>query len=174
MGFPRQECWSGLPFPSPGDLPDPGINLYLCVSCIGRWVLYHWVTRKAYSKTDHKKPEMWVVPWFLDISRSSPQIVGIIFPLIVQYLSCIWLFATPWTAAHQASLSFTISRSLLKPLSNESVMPSHPLLPPSSLALNQGLLQWVGSFLQVAKVLSFSFSISPSNEYSGMISFRID
>ena len=42
MGFPRQEYWSGLPFPSPGDLPDPGIKLMSHVSCIGRQVLYHW------------------------------------------------------------------------------------------------------------------------------------
>ena len=44
MGFSRQEYWSGLPYPSPGDLPDPGINQAhaFCISCIGRWVLYHW------------------------------------------------------------------------------------------------------------------------------------
>ena len=77
---------------------------------------------------------MGVVPQFLEISRSSPQIVGIIFPLIVQYLSCVWLFVTPWTVAHQASLSFTISWNLLRLMSIESVMPSnnltlcHPLL----------------------------------------------
>ena len=46
MGFPKQECWSGLPFPSPGDLPakDPDQN---CISCIGRWILYHQATREA-------------------------------------------------------------------------------------------------------------------------------
>ena len=61
---------------------------------------------------------------------------------------------------------------------SDAIQPSYPLLPPSSLPFNfsqhQGLFQWVGSSHQVAKVLSFSLSISPSNEYSGLISFRID
>ena len=121
ISFSRGSSWSREKSPS-------------LVSCIGRWILYHWATREACSKTKHKKPEMWVVPQFLEISHSSPQIVGIIFPLIVQYLSCVWLFVTPWTAAHQASLSFTISWNLLKLMSIEAVMPSndltlcHPLL----------------------------------------------
>ena len=98
---------------------------------------------------------------------------------VVQLLSCVRLFATPWTAAHQASLSFTISRSLLKLMSTESVMPSNHLILslPSlafSLSQHQGLFQWVGSSHQVATYWSFSFSISPSNEYSGLIFFRID
>ena len=88
--------------------------------------------------------------------------------------------ATWWSAAYQASLSFTISWNLLKLMSIESAMPSnHPsMLSPSppgfSLSQHQGLFQWVGSSHQVAKILGFSFSISPSNEYSGLISFRID
>ena len=81
MGFSRQEYWSGLPCPSPGDLPDPGIK-----------------------------------------------------PSAVQSLSHVQLFASPWTAAHQASLSLTNSQSLLKLMFIESVTPSnhlilhHPLL----------------------------------------------
>ena len=73
--------------------------------------------------------------------------------------SLVWLFATPWTAAFQAPLSFTISQSLLELMSIESdaIRPSQPLSPPSPLALNlsqhQGLLQWVGSLRQVAKAL---------------------
>ena len=87
--------------------------------------------------------------------------------------------ATQWTAAHQASLSFIISQSLLKLMSIESMITSnHPLSTPSppSLNLSQhwGLFQWVSSLNQVFKVLSFSFSISPSSENSGLISFRID
>ena len=78
--------------------------------------------------------------------------------------------STPWTAAHQASLSFTISQSWLKLMSIESVMLSkylpHPFPHPSPLALNlsqhQGLFQWVSSSNQVAKYWHFSFSISPS------------
>ena len=97
----------------------------------------------------------------------------------VQSLSCIWLCATPWTAAHQASLSITSSRSSPKPMSTESVMPSnhlilcHLLLFPSIFP-QIGVFSKVSSSHQVAKYWSFSFSISPSNEYSGLISFRVD
>ena len=88
--------------------------------------------------------------------------------------------ATPWIAAHQASLSITNSQSLLKPMSIESVdaiQRSHPLSSPSppalSLSQHQGL-QWVSFLHQVAKYWSFSFNISPSNEHPGLISFRMD
>ena len=88
---------------------------------------------------------------------------------------------TPWTAAHQASLSLTISQSLLKFMSSESVMLSNHLIvccPLSPLAVNlsqhQDLFQWVGFFIKWPKYWSFRFSTSPSNEYSGLISFRID
>ena len=84
---------------------------------------------------------------------------------------------TPWTATRQASLSLTNSQNLLKPMSIESVMPSNHLIlsSPSPLALNLSQHQGYKSVLhiQVAN-WSFSFSISPSNEYSGLISFRID
>ena len=98
-----------------------------------------------------------------------------------QSLSCVWLFATPWTAARQASLSFTISWSLLKLLSIELVMPSnhlflcHPLLllpsvfPSIRVFSNKSALP-----IRWPKYWSLSFSISPSNEYSGLISFKID
>ena len=83
-----------------------------------------------------------------------------LFVVVVHSLNCVWLFATPWTAAHQAPLSFTISQSLHKFMSTESVYElckhSHPL-PPSSPAINlsqhQGLFQWVSSLHQVDKVL---------------------
>ena len=99
----------------------------------------------------------------------------------VQSLSRVWLFATPWTAAHQASLSITISRSSLKLMSIESVMPSshlilcHPLLllppiPPSIRAFsNESTLR-----MRWPKFWSFSFSIIPSKEHPGLISFRVD
>ena len=98
----------------------------------------------------------------------------------VQSLSCVQLFATPWTAARQASLSITNSWSLLKPMSIESVMPSnhlilcHPFLPFSifNLSQHQGLFPWVSSSHQVAKILELQ--LQHSNEYSGLISFRID
>ena len=99
----------------------------------------------------------------------------------IQLLSHVQLFATPWTAAHQASLSITNSQSLLKLMSIESVMPSnqfilfHPLLilpyifPSIRVFSNESVLhsRW-------PKCWSFSFSISSSNEYSGLISFRMD
>ena len=84
------------------------------------------------------------------------------------------------TAAHQAFLSITNSQTLFKLMSIESVMPSNhlilccPLLLPPSICPHQGLFQWVRSSHQMAKGLKFQFSISPSNEYSGLISFRID
>ena len=81
----------------------------------------------------------------------------------VQLLSRAWLFATPWTAAPQASLSITNSRSLLKPMSIESVMPYIRAFSNESILC----IRW-------PKYCSFSFSISPSNEYSGLISFRMD
>ena len=100
---------------------------------------------------------------------------------VVQSRSCVQLFATPQTAACQASLSFTISQSLLILMSIELVMPSSclilccPLLLLSSIFPSMGdLFQWAGSSHQVAQVLEFQFSISPSNGYSGLISFRID
>ena len=99
----------------------------------------------------------------------------------MQSFSHVWLFATPWTAAHQASLSITNSRSLLKLMSIESVMPSNHLifcrplfLPPSiftsiKVFYNESIL-----CIRWPKYWSFSFSISPSNKYSGLISFRMD
>jgi len=97
----------------------------------------------------------------------------------VQSLSCVWLFLTPWTAAHQASLSITNSQSFLKLMSIESVMPSDhlifccPLLPsifPSiRIFSNESVLRF-----RWPKYRIFSFNISPSSEYSGWISFRID
>ena len=99
----------------------------------------------------------------------------------VQYLSLVQLFVTPWTAAHQATLSITISQSLLKLMSIESGMLfyhlilCHPLLPlpfifPSfRVFFSESVL-----CIRWPKYWSFSFSLSSSNEYSGLISFRID
>ena len=99
----------------------------------------------------------------------------------VQLLSCVWLFATPWTAAFQASLSITNSWSLLKLISIELVMLSnhlilcHPHLLPTSIFSNIRVFS-NESVLRIKqpKYWSFSFNISPSNEYSGLISFRMD
>ena len=96
----------------------------------------------------------------------------------IHSLSCLRLFVTPWTAAHQDSLSITNSWSLLKLMSIELVMPSLPLSSPSppasSFSQHQGLFQWVSFCIRWPKYWSFSFRISPSNEYLGLIYFRID
>ena len=99
----------------------------------------------------------------------------------VQSLSCVWFFATPWIAAHQASLSITNSRSSPKLMTIELVMPSshlilcrplllRPPIPPSIRVFsNESTLR-----MRWPKHWSFSFSISPSNEHPGLISFRMD
>ena len=101
--------------------------------------------------------------------------------VIVQSLSHVQLFATQCTATQQASLSFTNSWNLLKlhiHWVNDAIQPPHLLSSPSppvfNLSEHEGLLQWVVSSYQVAKYWNFSFSISPSNEYSVLISFKID
>ena len=96
-------------------------------------------------------------------------------------LSCVQLFATPWTAACQASLSITNSQSLLKLMSIESVMPPNHLilccpllLLPSIFPSNRVCSNESGLCIRWPKYWSFSLSISPFNEHSGLISFRMD
>ena len=96
-------------------------------------------------------------------------------------LSPVWLFATPWTAAGQASLSSTISQSLLKLMSTESVMPSNHLFHCCPLLLLPSIFLSIRVFsneqalhIRWPKYWSFSCSNSPTNEYSGLISFRMD
>ena len=103
------------------------------------------------------------------------------FIFLLQSLSHVWLFATSWTAACQASLSFTISQSLLKIMSTESVMPSNHLVLCHLLLLLPSIFPSIQVFsnesvlhIRWPKYWSFSFSISPSNKYSGLISLRID
>ena len=110
------------------------------------------------------------IPYKLNFSISSAEL-----------LSCIWFFATPWSAARQASLSITNSWSPPKPMSIESVMPSnhlilcHPLLllpsifPSIRIFSNESALR-----IRWPKYCSFSFNISPSNEHPGLISFNMD
>ena len=99
----------------------------------------------------------------------------------VQSLSHVWLFATPWTAAHQTSLSITNSQSSLKLMSIEAVMPSNHLILCRTLLLLPSIFPSIRVFsnepvlhIRWPKYWSFSFSISPSNQYLGLISFRID
>ena len=130
-------------------------------------------------KTGHQK--------MVDLSGQGKRVLCRLEPkveiavAVVQLLSCAQLFVTPWTAVCLASLSFTTSQSLLKLMSIESVMPSnhvilcHPLLllpsvfPSIRVFSNESALciKWL-------KHWSFSFSISTSSEYSGLLSFKID
>ena len=110
------------------------------------------------------------VPWKLLIQFSS-----------VQSLSRVQLFATPWTAALQASLSITNSQSLLKLMSIELVMPSNHLILCRPLLLSPSIFPSIRVFsnestlhIRWPKYWSFHFSISPSNEHAGLISFRMD
>ena len=112
--------------------------------------------------------------WFILNFSEIPSVV-------VQLLSHVRLFVTPWTAARQASLSFTISRCLLKLMSIELVIPSNHLVLYHSLLLLPSIFPSIRVFsnesalrIRWPKYWSFSFSISPSNGYSGLISFRID
>ena len=98
----------------------------------------------------------------------------------VQLLSCVQLFVTPWTAAHQTSLSIINSQSLLKLMSMMLVMPSHYLilchflLPPSIFSIIRVFSNELVLCIRWPNDCSFSFSISPSSEYSGLTSFRMD
>ena len=149
VGFSQQEYWNGLPFPPPGYLPDVGIKP---PPCVGQGFFTTSTTWGALCK-----------------QFSS-----------VQSLSRVWLSATPWTAARQDSLSIANSRSSLKLMSIESVMPSNhlilccplfllPSIPSIRVFSNESTLH-----VRWSEYWSFSFNISPSNEYSGLISFRMD
>ena len=101
--------------------------------------------------------------------------------VVVQLLSRVWLFETQWTAAHQASLSFTISLNLLKLISIELVMPSNHLILCVPLLLLPSIFPSIRVFsnesllcIRWPKYWGFSLSMSPSNEYSGLLSFRMN
>ena len=137
-------------------------------------ILYQWIQ----PTTDEKYPRLLI----LESSRKhTSTYLHSIYTVIVQLLSCVQLFAAPWTAAHQASLSFNISWSLLKLTSIESAMPSNHLILCCPLLLLSSIFASIRVFsnesvllIRWPKYWSLTFSISPSNEYSGLISFRID
>ena len=114
-----------------------------------------------------------------ETSSAAPAVNPLL--TLVHPLSRVRLFRTPWTAAHQASLSFTVSRSLLKLMSMESVTPSNrlilcrpPLLLPSIFPSIRVFSKESALHMRWPKYWSFSFSISPSNGHPGLISFRMD
>ena len=180
------------------------------VSCIGRWVLYH-LHHPGSPGMLHERPNTcpqqsdltwgWKTP-SVSWATESPCVQVYTYDLpthhrsslisfsgtravpvhgSVQSLSCVQLFATPWTAAHQSSLSITNSWSLLKLMSIASVMPSNHLILYHPLLLLPSIFPIIRVFSKESvlhvrrlKYCSFSFNISPSNEHSGLISFRID
>ena len=132
----------------------------------------------------HSPPSVHRLPMSSSLDRLSPKVWAPVakrhtpdFPVVVQLLSCVWLFETPWTAARQASLSYTISWSLLKLMSIELMMPCNHIILCCPLLLLPSIFP---SIIELTlhsrwpKYWSFSFSISPSNEYSRSISFRTD
>ena len=119
-------------------------------------------------------------PWELHLASKPSFSWGTQFSS-VQLLSRVWLLAAPWTAAHQASLSITNSQSSLKLMSIELVTPSNQLILCCPLLLPHSVFPSLGVFsnesilhIRWPKYWSFNFSIGPSNEYSGLISLRMD
>ena len=158
MEFFGQEYWSGLPCSPPKDLPNPGTEPRAPVL----------PALQAHSlPLSHLGNPVWVVI-FASQQFLFNRSVG---------SDSLW---PPWTAACQASLSFTISQSFLKLMSIESVMPSthlilcHLLLLPSEFPSIRIFFNESALCIRWSKYWSFSFSISPSNEYSVLISFRVD
>ena len=165
MEFSKQGYWSGLPFPSAGDLHNPGIEP-------GSPTLQP-------DSLPNEPPGKTLQ--YLKLLENNGYISLCCTISSVQSLSRVQLLAIPWIAIYQASLSITNSQSLRKLISIKQVMPSNhlilcwPLLLLPSIVLsirvssNESVLH-----IRWPKYQSFSFSISPSNEYSGLISFRMD
>ena len=146
-------------------LPSVFIVSFLSLFCLCSWKVVEWFPRFSVDE--------WLsFERLLDCKLKFSS---------VQPLSFVWLFVTPWTVTHQAFLSITNSQSLLKLMSIESVIPSnHPvfchslLLLPAIFPSIRGFSNESVLCIRWPKYWSFSFSISPSNEYSRLISFRID
>ena len=156
MEFSRQEYWSGLPFPPPGDLSHSGI--------------------KPSSSVSLALQEDSLPPSHLGNSRFNPSLVQFSSvtqscPTLCNPMNC----STPGLSVHHQLPEFTQAHVHWV---GDAIQPFHPLSSPSPPASNpsqhQSLFQWVNSLHEVAKVWSFSFSIIPSKEIPGLISFRMD
>ena len=147
----------------------------------------HWSHSTNISVSASRAPKVLYFAWILLLipcEYYSDKPIHVLSNFIISCcchsFSCVLFFATPWTTACQVSPSFTISQSLLKLMSVKSVMPlshlilCHPLLLPSIFASIRVLSNETALCIMWPKYWSFSFSFSPSNEYSGLISFRID
>ena len=170
-------------------LPCPPLSPGVCSNS---WALSRWYYLTI-SATLFSCPQPFPAPGSLLVSLLFPsggQNIGISASASVvlmnqfssvQSLSRVWLFVTPWTAAHKASLSITNSHSLLKLMSIESVMPSNHLILCWPLLLLPSIFSSIRAFsnesvlrIMWLKYWSFSFNISPSDEHPGLISFRMD
>ena len=156
-------------------------QIHLCPGC-SLWCHQVWLTQMTTQVfTGMWSPsslfwcqQLWAALSHQNIGQTSQ------YPLIVQSPSHVRLFATPWTAAYQASLSLSISWSLSKFMSTASVIPSshlvlcHPFLLPSIFLSIRVFSNESAVHIRWPKDWSFSFNISPSNEHSGLISFRMN
>ena len=134
------------------------------------------VLRVTAEKTASKQREEQSHTWFSTLNKQQN-----LWVTVVQSLSCVQLYVSLWIIACQSSLSFTISQSLLKLMSIESVMPSNNLILCHRLLLLPSIFPTIRVFssesavhIRWPKYWSFSVNISPSNEYSSLVSFRID
>ena len=130
------------------------------------------------SNKSYKREHPCLIP---DLERRafSISLLNILAVIVVHLLSCVQFFANPWTVAHQASLSLTVSQSLLKLMSTESVKPSSHLILFHLRLLLPSIFPSIRVFSNESAFCIrwpkyWSFSISPFNEYSGLISFRIN
>ena len=176
-------------------LPTKVHLVKVTVFSVVRYRCEKWTIKKAgHSRIDGFELWCWRllrIPWIAKRSNQSilkeisPEysLEGLMLKLKLQYfghpMAKNWLIEMPWTAACQASLSFIISQSLLKLMSIESVMPSTHLIFYCPLLLLPSIIPSIRvfyneTFLCIRWPKYWSFSISPSNEYSGLISFRID
>ena len=167
--------YSKLPSPKSSAKITWNAKIVNCILCVFRPLVKQIQIKKTWDKEsqqamiDSRSPSSDIM---LN-SRLFSTFWGSLVAVAVQSLSHVWLFETSRTAAHQASLSFTISWNLLKFMSVESVMPSNHLIFCQALLLPSNFPS-IKVFVSVLEYWSFSFSISPSNEYSGLISFRMD
>ena len=194
MGFPRQYYWCGLPFPSLGDLPAPGIepSLLRSPALAGKvfttganWEIYLLLNINItifssiiliyfiFYVVSLSRDIYLVIIYFMSRSKShNSNDLGICIFVVfssVQSFSRVWLFATPWTAARKAYLSVTNSRSSLRLMSIETMMPSNHLilsrpllLPPSIFPSSRVFSNESALCRSWPKYWSFSFIISPS------------